>query len=332
MSKRNIESVYPLSPMQQGMLFHSLYNPDSGVYVEQMTCVFEGELDVPSFARAWQQVVNRHTILRTAFAWKRVDRMLQVVHRETNMPLQQHDWSRLSPSEQAAQLEAFLQADRSHSFDVSKAPLMRLALMRLGANQWQFAWTHHHILLDGWSVPILLREVLTLYEAYRLGREATLPPTRPYRDYIAWLDQQDLSQAESFWRKALQGFTAPTPLTVDRPASSAAGVAPYPELDIELPTQTTAALHAMSREHQLTMNTLVQGAWALLLSRYSGEEDILFGATVSGRPAHLPGAESMVGLFINTLPVRVALPPHARLIPWLQQLQAQQAQLRQYEH
>ncbi len=329
MSKRNVEAVYPLSPMQQGMLFHSLYAPDSGVYVEQMTCTLGGDLDVVAFERAWQQVVERHPILRTAFVWKRLDRTFQVVHREVGLSLERLDWRGLSAPEQVAQLEAMLRADRCRGFDVSKAPLLRLALMRTAEDSWQFMWTHHHAVLDGWSVPLLLKEVLALYEATRQGRAVRLESVRPYRDYIAWLQKQDLSKAEAFWRKTLEGFTAPTLLVVDHPTQGTAG---YAELETRLSAETTEALQSLARQNQLTMNTLIQGAWALLLSRYSGEKDIVFGATVSGRPADLSGAESMVGLFINTLPVRVQVPPEVTLLPWLKQLQAQQVELRQYEY
>jgi len=196
MNKRNIQAVYPLSPMQQGMLFHSLYAPGSGVYVEQMSCIFGGNLDVPAFERAWQHVVERHPILRTSFAWKSLEKVLQVVQREVRISLEQEDWRGIALLDQVAQLEDFLQADRRRGFDVSRAPLMRLSLMRTAEDSWQFVWTHHHALLDGWSVPLLLKEVLTLYEAAHQGQEQTvsIEQPRPYRDYIAWLQKQDMSE------------------------------------------------------------------------------------------------------------------------------------------
>ena len=329
MTQKDIEAIYSLSPMQQGMLFHSLYAPASGMYVEQMSCVIEGGLNVPAFERAWGQVVARHSILRTAFTWKRLDKMLQVVHRQVEVPLAQSDWRDLSPAEQQAQLDAFLKAQRAQGFDLSRAPLIRLALMRTGDDAYYFVWCHHHLLLDGWSLPLILKEVLAFYEANCRSQAAQLEPAKPYRNYINWLEKQDLSQAESFWRQTLKGFTAPTPLVVDHRSAPETG---YAELETQLSTETTAALHALARQNQLTLNTLVQGAWALLLSRYSGEEDVVFGATVSGRPAELPGAEMMVGLFINTLPVRVRIPFEAPLTSWLKSLQAQQVELRQFEY
>ncbi len=333
MSKRNIEAVYPLSPMQEGMLFHSLYAPDSGVYVEQMLCALEGDLDVACFERAWQYEVERHPILRTAFAWKSLDRMFQVAHRQVPLELEQQDWRELAADAQRARLEEFIQTDRRRGFDVSNAPLMRLALLQVSDASWQFLWTHHHALLDGWSVPLLLKEVLTFYDAARQSQPIRFEPARPYRDYIAWLQKQDPSQAEAFWRARLKGVTVPTPLVVDRTAHGAATDAPIcNELKTQLTQTTTRALQTLARQEQLTLNTLVQGAWALLLSRYSGEDDVVFGATVSGRPADLPGAESMVGLFINTLPVRVQTPPDAPLVPWLKALQTHQVEMRQFEY
>jgi amino acid adenylation domain-containing protein len=193
-----------------------------------------------------------------------------------------------------------------------------------------FTWSFHHLLLDGWSVSAVLGQVFASYEAARQGQPLRLPPSRPYRDYIAWLQQQDLSRAEVFWRQTLRGFTASTPLGVDRTLTDS--TSDYHDQVFYLPETTTAGLQAQARGQQLTLNTLVQGAWALLLSRYSGQVDVLFGVTVSGRPAALAGVEAMVGLFINTLPLRARVDPEQELLPWLHDLQAQQAEARQYEY
>jgi amino acid adenylation domain-containing protein len=332
-AKRNIEAMYPLSPMQQGMLFHSLYAPESGVYHEQLTCTLQGALNVSDFVRAWQRAAERHPVLRTSFVWRRLDKMLQVVHRQVPLPLEQHDWRALSPKEREAQLEAFLEADRRRAFNLAQAPIMRLALIQTGEATYQFVWSYHHMLLDGWSVPLLLREVVSFYEAFSRGRELVLGPSRPYRDYIAWLQAQDAAGAEAFWRRSLHGFTAPTPLVVDgKPGSAPDAQGGNCEMVTWLAAETTAALGAFARQHQLTLNTLVQGAWALLLSRYSGEEDVVFGATVSGRPADLVGSEAMIGLFINTLPVRVQARTDTPVVTWLEEIQSHQVEARQYEH
>jgi hypothetical protein len=336
--KRNIEAIYPLSPMQQGMLFHSLYAPESGVYLELLSCTLQGNLDVGAFERAWQRVIDRHPILRSAFAWKSLDNMVQVVQRQTAAPLVVEDWRTAPPVEQERRLEERLRAERVNSFDLSKAPLMRLILLRLADDVHHFIWAHHHILLDGWSLPLVLQEVFALYEADRGGYSLELPPARPFRDYIAWLQQQDLAAAAAFWRRELAGFSAPTPLIVDQPipkisdAPPDTGNATYALLETRLPEPATIALQTLARQHRLTLNTLLQGAWAILLSRYSGEEDVLFGATVAGRPPEIDGVDQMVGLFINTLPVRVQVPSEAPLGVWLQQLQVKQSEQRQYEY
>ncbi len=333
MGMKNVEDFYPLSPMQQGMLFHSLYAPDSGVYIGQLGCTLRGDLDVAAFERAWQRLVERHPILRTAFLSGDLKEPVQVVHRRVAVPLDRQDWRDRPPDVQAARLDALLLEDQHRGFSLTAPPLLRLTLLQTADDAYHFVWTYHHLLFDGWSLPLLLQEVFALYEAFQQGRELTLPPLRPFRQYIGWLKKQSMAEAEAFWRRTLAGFSAPTPLVVDRvPDQEADASAPYLELGTFVSAEATATLQALARQHRLTLNTLVQGAWALLLSRYSGEEDVLFGATVSGRPADLPGAERMIGLFINTLPVRVRVAPDARVLGWLADLQAQQAELRQYEY
>ncbi|MCC6858461.1 MAG: amino acid adenylation domain-containing protein, partial [Bryobacterales bacterium] len=331
-ARKDLESVYPLSPMQQGMLFHTLYAPGSGVYVEQLHCILEGSLDAAAFRQAWQRALDRHTVLRTAFVWKRLENARQVVHRHLEVPLEWEDWSGLEAAEQDHRLEAMLACERLRGFDLNKAPLVRLKLIRLGENTHRFVWSHHHLLLDGWSLPILLKEVFACYEAAAAGRTPVLPPARPYREYIDWLRRQDRSRAQAFWRRYLKGFAAPTPLAAGPEPSAAPDLTTYATEEIQLPAECTSELQALCRQNGLTLNTLVQGAWALLLSRYSGESDVLFGATVSGRPAELAGAGSMLGLFINTLPVRARIPDGMAMLDWLRQLQVEQAELRQYEH
>ncbi len=332
-TRPDIEGIYPLSPMQQGMLFHSLYAPESEVYFEQVAYTLQGNLSVPAFQGAWQQVVARHPILRTLFLWERLETPLQVVCRHVALPWTMHDWRYLSSQEQPSQLEDFLRADRAESFDLSHAPLIRLSIIRLSEQSYHFTWSFHHLLLDGWSVATVINEVLTCYEAARQQQPVHLAASRPYRDYIHWLQQQDLTQAEAYWRQTLQGFTAPTPLCVDRPPTrESEPTQQYAIQQIQLSAATTTALQTLARQQQLTLNTLVQGAWALLLSRYSGEPDVVFGVTVSGRPSALFGVEFMVGLFINTLPLRAQINPQQRLLPWLQSLQVQQAEARQFEY
>ncbi|HEX6289611.1 MAG TPA: amino acid adenylation domain-containing protein [Herpetosiphonaceae bacterium] len=333
MSADQIENIYELSPMQQGMLFHSTTVPGSGVYVEQVSCVLHGALDIAAFERAWQEIVARHPILRTAFYWENLEKPLQVVYRSVPVRVERQDWRDLSPEEQASSLAAYLASERQRGFELSQPPLLRLTLARIADDAYRFVWSHHHILLDGWSLPPLLTEVLRCYEAFHDGRAPSMERSRPYGDYIAWLQQQDTLRAEQFWRQALQGFTTPPTLGANgRHAHQAHQTTIAAEHDLTLSADATALLQAFARQHGLTLNTLVQAAWALVLSQYSGAADVLFGATVSGRPGELAGVEQMVGLFINTLPVRVQVAPDAEVLPWLQQLQAQQTLLWQYQY
>ncbi len=327
-ARQNIEDIYPLSPLQQGLLFHSLYAPDSGIYVEQLSCTIEGDLDVSAFLEAWRALVAAHPVLRTAFIWEAMDNPLQLVHREVDLPIERLDWSGLSSEEQALRWRDYVVADRRRGFDFDKAPLMRLALIERGPGGYYFLWTHHHILLDGWSTSLVFKDVLLAYESLQRRKGITGTPRRPYRDYIAWLKALDRKPAEAYWREALRGLEAPTPLGIDR-RRAAEAESGYGTRTLTL---SPAALEAFTRRHHLTVNTLVQGAWALLLGRYSGQRDVAFGVTVSGRSAELTGVEEMVGLFINTLPLRVRLAPEADVVAWLKGLLEQNTELRRYEH
>jgi amino acid adenylation domain-containing protein len=319
--------------MQQGILFHTLYALHPGMYCAQWSCTLHGNLQALAFKRTWQCLVDRHPVLRTAFSWELRDEPFQVVYKHVELPWREHDWRSVSAVEQERQLQVFLQEDRTQGFELSKAPLMRMTLVQLAEDAYQFVWSLHHLLLDGWSLHILLQEVFQMYDAFCTGRELHLDASRPYGDYIAWLQQQDLSQAEAFWRQTLKGFTTPTALIGGQDhARSYSMKAGYAEQRMRLSATETAALQALAQQHHLSVNTLVQGAWAMLLSRYSGQEDVVFGATVAGRPTDLLGVESMVGLFINTLPVRVGVVSEAPLLPWLQELQAQQVEARQYAY
>jgi amino acid adenylation domain-containing protein len=324
MQKSEIEDVYQLSPLQQGMLFHNLYQHGDDVYVVQFRLTLLGPLHPRALEEAWDRVLAEHPVLRSSFHWEKLQAPSQVVHRRVKLPIEVHDWRG-----READLESFLEEDRARGFDLTQAPLMRLSVLRTGPEEHLLVWTHHHLLLDGWSVALVVGQVLTLYEALARGESRDLERARPFREYIAWLRRQDLGEAERFWRQELAGFTAPTPLGSREPLPGRTGSG---DLTVRLPPAATAALQALAREHQLTVNTLAQGAWALLLSRWSGEDDVLFGVTVSGRPAPLPGVEAMVGLFINTLPLRVKVEPDATLVAWLRRLQERQTVIRQYEH
>lgn len=333
MTANNISAIYPLSPLQQGFLFRAISDPDSSSYVVQYSCKLRGQLDAGVLRRAWQEAVNKHDILRTAFVWEGVEEPVQVVGTRVTLPWEEHDLCGLTPTDQRQRLEEYFAASRRNGFNPAHAPLMRCGLIRMSEEESVFVWTHHHLVVDGWSTALLMKDVAELYHAFLNGGHASTFKPRPYADYIAWLRRQDLGEAESYWRRTLEGVSVPTPLGVDRNWSTTPGAEKnYSEKVASLPVHETSALHAVARKHRLTINALLQGAWALLLSRYSNSEEVIFGGVVSGRPPELAGVETMMGMFINTLPVRVRVPPEMALSDWLQEFQAEQAEARRYQY
>ena len=330
MNAGDVDDIYPLTPTQEGLLFHTLLAPESGVYVIQQHGLLEGELDLAALSAAWDRVVERRAILRTSFEWDGLDRPLQIVHRRVHLPLSTEDRTAIPAEEQEARWRQRLAEDRRQGFDLHDAPLMRFLVVRLNERQYRFLWSHHHVLADGWSLPLLLQEVFTFYEASRQGLRLNLPDPRPFRDYIAWLERQDPKQAEAFWREQLSGFDEPVRIGIDR--GGAADSANFRKVQRDLSPVRTKRLETFARQQQLTLNTLVQAAWAMLLGRYSGRQDVVFGMTVSGRAAPIPGIESMIGPFINTLPVRVKLPGDVAVRDWLTVFQQQAAAMRSYEY
>jgi hypothetical protein len=311
------------------MLFYTLDTPTSSAYIVQSDFILEGSLNHSAFRRAWQHLIDRHAVLRTAFVWESLETPVQLVHSQVKLSWLQQDWRDLTTIEQRKQLAEFLHADLKMGFDLNRATLMRCALIQVTDEQYHFIWTQHHIIIDGWSSPLLLKDVFAFYKAFCQERQQRLEHSRSYRDYIAWLQQQDISETKVIWTTQLKGFTAPTPFRVDKQVARNQKY-DYEKQTFSLSKATKEALQSLTRQHHLTLNTLVQGAWALLLSRYSGKAEIVFGATVSGRSVPLSGIESMVGLFINTLPVRVSISVETLLLPWLQQLHAKQVEREQY--
>ncbi|MBA5868540.1 MAG: amino acid adenylation domain-containing protein [Nitrospira sp. CR2.1] len=332
--RRDIESINYLSPLQEGLLFHAVSDAAADPYFTQTGFVIEGELELGPFEQAWQQVVARHPVLRTGFVWDGVKQPMQVARRSVRVPLECLDWRGHDRCERDEALAVFFLDDRRKPFDLLTPPMMRLTLIRIEDHRWYFINSHHHILLDGWSVALLLREVVICYDALTQGRRPVLPPVIPYAEYLTWLRTKDLGDAEAFWRAGLAGFAMPTPLPLETPqdvAREELASLPCAEQELRVSKSDVEILTAAAKRRRLTVNTLAQGAWALLLNRCTGDREVLFGATVSGRPAELPGSDAMVGLFINTLPVRVSLPSDTKLGDWLASLQEQNSLLRQYE-
>lgn len=329
-TKATIEAIYPLSPMQQGMLFNTLYHADANTDFIQQRYILHGDLNAPLLRAAWSEVVARHAILRTQFRWEDAKQPLQIVWSTCELPWQEYDWSQCSPVEQEMRLLELLQQDFAQGFNLKKAPLFRLSLVRLSHEVHQLIWSYHHILLDGWSLDIIQRETTALYTS---GLCQSLDTPAPYKSYITWQQRQDTARAEAYWRETLAGFQSATKFRVDRaPAYKTKSLSDCREAVLGLPSQLAEQIQRFKQRYHITPNTLIQAAWAYLLSCYSGDKDVVFGSVVAGRSGDVAGIDSMVGLFINTLPTRVYSDPQKKILPWLRELQQQQVDARQHEY
>jgi hypothetical protein len=326
------EDIYPLTPFQQGVLFHVLDTPAAGMYLNQQRYTLHGELDLAVFKQALQAVVDRHPILRTAFLLSGLDGPHQVVYRTVKLPWVLHDWSDLPRAEASERFEEFLRADFRSGFDLRRVPLNRMTLIRLETNVYEFIWSFHLLLMDGWSMQVMLSDLLTVYESLRTRQPVRLEPPLSYREFIKWQQRQPQEDAEAYWRKRLKGFTRPTPLVFDKTPPTDFDERPdFRERFLILQDSDTRRLTAFGLRHRITLSTLIQGAWALLLSRRSGSSDVLFGNAVSGRSGAIPRIDTAVGLYVNVLPIRVLVPPEAQVVTWLSELQQREAQERSFE-
>ncbi|HVK99256.1 MAG TPA: amino acid adenylation domain-containing protein, partial [Dongiaceae bacterium] len=328
--QRGILSVYPLSPMQEGMLFHSLFDNDSGVYFEQLSVEVIGSVDRDLLKQAWQHVVNRHPALRSAFVWQDLDRPLQIVHNRIEMEVNEFDWRNLDPSQEQHRLNVWLEKDRHRGFDFDKPGLMRLAWLDLPGHRSRLIWSFHHIVLDGWSLPLVMGEVFQTYGALAKGVQPQFHQPGSYEDFIEYLERSDKGDALQFWKLYLAGFEAPTPLP-NKKVRGGSQDKVFDEAHLILDENLTARLQNFAREQHVTLNTVIQAAWGVLLARYSGEKDVVFGTTVSGRPAELTNVENIVGLFINTLPLRITIDDETTIAPLLRRMQEDQLDLRRFE-
>ncbi|WP_299411693.1 non-ribosomal peptide synthetase [Acaryochloris sp. IP29b_bin.148] len=327
MKADNITDIYDLSPLQQGLLFHSLYEPTTGVYVDQHSIRLQGPLQLNTFQQAWQQAMDRHGVLRTSFHWQKLKQPVQVVHRQLPLPWHQEDWTEIQPAAQPQALQEWLEQDRVQGFDLGHAPLFRISVLQRAPQDFQVVFSRHHILMDGWSRMLLYQEIFTIYQALIHHQSPVLSDAPAFRSYIRWIRQQD--SAQDYWQTHLQGITAPTRIPGDAEQKT---TVQFQSLQHCLSTDHTHKLQAFVRQHHLTLNTLVLAAWSILLSRMSGEADVIFGVTSSGRPPQLAQAEQIIGPLINTLPLRVKVLGCQSVIEWLQTFQASQVEMRQYEY
>ncbi|WP_405859833.1 amino acid adenylation domain-containing protein [Streptomyces sp. NBC_00090] len=315
---------YPLTPMQSGMLFDALMLDDPALHLIQFVVRLDDVTDPGRLGRAWQEATERHAVLRTELRWADVEEPVQLVRDEITLPVTQLDWSALPEAEHPARLRELLDADRAAGFDLTRAPLSRVTIVRLGPDSVQLVWTMHHVLTDGWSSAELLTDVL---DGYRGEPVRTRPP---FQDFVHWLAEQDLDAADDYWRGRMADFASPVSVPGDRQSPEGHRPAARQSVRVTVPAETAARVSAYARRTGLTPNTLVQGAWAILLARLSGQRDVCFGTSTAVRPAELPGVESMVGMMINTQPVRVQVDDDEQTLLWLAELQREQAAAREF--
>ena len=333
-----IEDVYPLTPMQEGLLLHTLLEPGTGLYYMQDRYRINSALDPERFAQAWQAVIARHEALRASFCWNVGEDMLQVIHKPGSTPVEYLDWSHDPEHEQEPRLQALLKSEREAGFDLLNQAPFHLRLIRVGAERYWFMMSNHHILIDAWCRSLLMNDFFDIYMALGEGRDAQLATPPRYRDYIAWLQRQNLNEARQWWQQNLQGFERTTPIPSDRPFMrdhAGHGGMVVGDCYTRLDARDGAQLRELAQAHQLTVNTFAQAAWALVLRRLSGDRDVLFGVTVAGRPVEMPEMQRTVGLFINSIALRVKLPEddqRCSVRQWLSGLLDSNMQLREYEY
>lgn len=326
--KENIEAIFPLTPMQRGMLFHASFDENQHAYFQQVRCNFEGRIDQELMKSSWLELINRHQTLRSAFIWKHQKDSMQVVMREIDLPITFLDWSHKDTNRVTQDLEAFLVEDRKKTFNLSKPPLMRLTLIQTNTTQFELIWSHHHILIDGWSTGLLFKEFQQIYQAKSTGTALAMRPVFQHKDYLNWFKSKDEAQDQAFWNSYLSEVESSVSVPKDRKGLDTTAE----EYSYNLSAQLTEQLETLAAQNQVTLNVLFLGAWGLLLSKYQDAKEILLGVTVSGRPASLTNIENGIGLFINSLPFRIATPPQEDLNQWLNNIQQDLLKVRSYEH
>ena len=332
--KAKIEDMYPLSPMQQGLLFHSLLAPGSGIYVPQICLALSGPIESTVLKTAWERALMRHTILRTGFQWEQRDEPFQVVYRESELSWVEQDWSNTQADEQAIKLQNFLAANRSMPFNLHRPPLMRITLIRRTESSHYLILCHHHLIMDGWSAGLLLQETLLDYVRTIQDPDTTrrLPGVQSrYADFIRWLKDQDPVQSKSFWETRLEGIQTHSVI----PPNASAHVSRIPEMKettFSLTEDESLHVRQFTKNHGLTLNNLLLGSLGIVFSRYTDNPEVTLGTTVSGRPPTLPDAMSMIGLLINTIPVRMAVSQNQSILSWLKNIQQDQSSTAPFQH
>ena len=318
----SIEAAFPLTPLQEGMLYHTVREPGEGVYHVQCTATLEGDLVEDRFRQAWQLATRRHAALRTFFSWESRQRPLQAVRSEVELDFQFLDWREAPVGEQQERWKALLVDDRRRGFDLARAPLMRFAIARTGDRRSYFLWAMHHAVADGWSAILVLDEVMGDYARMSAGTEPSRPNAPTFDRFVGWLERQDIASAESFWRATFAEMSAPAEsLGGRRKLSAARARSERAASKLVLTPEATSRLHSAAARRRVTVNTLLMGAWAILLARQSGTDDVTFGVTVAERPPEIDGVDRAVGLYLTTVPVRCRIAGEERISALLRRLQ-----------
>lgn len=324
----NVDDIYPLSPMQRLMLMHSIRVSGSSTLSNQFRYRVHGRLDTDRFDDAWHRAIDRHPALRTAFVWEGIDEPVQVVRSRVRMPIEHIELDDHAPAAQAQELARIEQADRERGFDLTRAPLMRLTVVRLTHDSHVILWSRHHLILDLWSVDILFAEILSHYD----GNTIPAADAVGFRDYIEWLGHQDTASAIAYYRTALADLNAPSLLFRDRARRSEWSTAGQPVSERTVKAEVVDTLAGFARSHGLTLGTAIQGAVALLIAERLRCDDVIYGMTVAGRPRDLDNVESILGTFINDVPVRAVIERSRHLVEWLKDLQSAQAARQPFEY
>jgi len=318
MRKEDEVKIYPATSLQQGMIYNSLANPNSGVEIEQIIFTLNEKINIEAFNNAWKTVIGRHDILRTSFQWANTEKILQVVKPEVFLQHKYFDWNSIFNNNKENDFKEYIKKDRLNDFDLSKAPLIRLAIFRLDDSLYKVIWTFHHALMDGRSFPIIIEELFKNYDAYCNGIDLSVAETSQFGEYAAWLSNKDFNEDEKYWEKALEGFDRPNPLPILTAINS--NESGYAREEKKISETLSNALRLFSKKNEFSINTMIQGAWSKLLYHYTGDEDLLFGTTWSCRYADFKGVQSMAGLLINTLPMRIGITKNKTVLQLLKEI------------
>lgn len=326
-----IQKIYPLSPMQEGMLFHSLINDDKKEYFEQISFRISSELKIDLLEESLNKLIQRYDIFRTIFIYKGQNRPRQVVLKSAKIKMRVEDISDMDSNDQVKFIERLKEEDRNIGFDLSKEISIRSLVIKTNKEEYLFMLSFHHILLDGWSLPIVFNELFYIYNSLNKNIPLSLPKTNNYKNYIKWVESQDKEVALAFWSEYLENYEeeCKVPKLINK-IKKMEYVSDNEEFIID--KDFTNKLKNLASQNKGTVNLIFQAIWGIILGKYNKVEDVVFGSVVSGRPSEIEGIESMVGLFINTIPVRIKAEKNKKFVELLKEVQAASAKSKRYEY